>query len=1049
MEKDKLVHVFKSGAFELKEEYIYLMTKFEVVIPVGPEEEYLLIPSKLPDSIDQAQSLQPRRPNMHQGKEASTVVAATKSIVCRFYYMIYVPSGFWPRLISRFLSSTQLHQMLSTVTILDPDLERMPSVAMPLWFYWKTGIELRVNCGSIMSIKEVSASQEGIIGAMAAATHGSLCLCLYGKPDILDTQDYRCIEVVVSQFSSREVYTDFEESNDIAIMLAAKLLANAVEVIDVLLEDWYPRMAFSGSTSKGNPFLTKIVPCPACLNAMVTAISQTKPKTAVKKNGSEVKKMLVERGDQVLLEIDIAFVFQLQECAMKAQSEKAIIQCPRHDELELAAMTPDLLFHDLKLSLIVDSRQLVEEKVIGQGAFADVCKGFYYPKCFEGNNISSTRMAVAIKKLEKRQHDSIRRHHEHCDQLRTDYLDTIAFKAYKAYLETRREVAVLATINHAHVIRFFGVQLSPRSLILEWAPMGSLDNVLEKYEDNSIAPRPFQQLMIQVADGLNYLHSHAIVYRDLKSSNILVWKFPEPGVQTKGGLQLNNNDRHGVLVKLADFGISRLVAPGGLARGESGTPGFMAPEIVLFHGDEAYTQKADIYSFAMLMYKVLCNQDPFAGYQHMEIDNFIRKGKRPELPKKVIQYPQCAVHLMQRCWAQQPKDRPTATQILEIVESEDFVRLLDVLQLLSGMEITACCLISADLLQVIQGTKDSDDSDDGHSESSPFDQGETEGNMKKDSPVCNSNHFCSMSMDNSEVNISDIDINLDADEVWLCEHRIGRPSYTNLDIAEYFRGEDSKFDETHDTIYYDVVCSMFVIGNHVVMATSNNPKIRIYGIENRSLCKEIALPLHLTEDKGVRQMIYVDDYLFLALHQGSIISLPANDVLSPISDRELMSMARVCHGQEEDLFCVVAVEKEDTACPATGIEIWCGLASGHIAIADSSSMEYITGIDVKLDHMSISDFVVNTVALMAVTYSKGQQTVWASVQPGTFVYGFLAKTREQIAHINCLPHLTGMLIGQKVLSALVKVIVVLDLALVPVSATHKYVRQISGLCLPH
>jgi hypothetical protein len=120
----------------------------------------------------------------------------------------------------------------------------------------------------------------------------------------------------------------------------------------------------------------------------------------------------------------------------------------------------------------------------------------------KGNNISSTRMAVAIKKLEKRQHDSIRRHHEHCDQLRTDYLDTIAFKAYKAYLETRREVAVLATINHAHVIRFFGVQLSPRSLILEWAPMGSLDNVLEKYEDNSIAPRPFQQLMIQVSNSL-------------------------------------------------------------------------------------------------------------------------------------------------------------------------------------------------------------------------------------------------------------------------------------------------------------------------------------------------------------------------------------------------------------------------------------------------------------------------------------------------------------------------------------------------------------------
>ena len=41
------------------------------------------------------------------------------------------------------------------------------------------------------------------------------------------------------------------------------------------------------------------------------------------------------------------------------------------------------LFHDLKLSLIVDPKQLVEEEVIGQGAFADVCRGMYYPAAFE------------------------------------------------------------------------------------------------------------------------------------------------------------------------------------------------------------------------------------------------------------------------------------------------------------------------------------------------------------------------------------------------------------------------------------------------------------------------------------------------------------------------------------------------------------------------------------------------------------------------------------------------------------------------------------------
>ena len=345
MEKDKLVHVFKGGAFELKNDYIYLMTKFEVVIPVGPEEEYLLVPSKLPDSIDQAQSLQPRRPAVHQDKEVSTVLLATKSVVCRFYYMIYVPSGFWPRLISRFLSSTQFHQILSTVAILDPDEERVPSVAVPLWFYWKTGIELRVNCGSVLSIKEVSASQEGIIGALAAATHGSLCLYLYGKPDILDTRKYRCIEVVASKFSGRGAYTDSKELDDFAVMLTAKLLANAVEVIDVLLEDWYPTIALSGSTGEGSPFLSKIVPCPVCLDAMVIAKSQanSKPRSPTEENDSHIEQLHVEIADEIpSYYSEIAFVFQLQECAMKAHNEKAI-QCPRHGKIELASMTPDLV----------------------------------------------------------------------------------------------------------------------------------------------------------------------------------------------------------------------------------------------------------------------------------------------------------------------------------------------------------------------------------------------------------------------------------------------------------------------------------------------------------------------------------------------------------------------------------------------------------------------------------------------------------------------------------------------------------------------------------
>ena len=65
---------------------------------------------------------------------------------------------------------------------------------------------------------------------------------------------------------------------------------------------------------------------------------------------------------------------------------------------------------------------------------------------------------------------------------------------------------------------------------------------------------------------------------------MLVWKFPEPRdpVLIPLGSDLGSN---AVQVKLSDYGISQFVATQG-ARGMVGTPGFMAPEILKYHGKE-------------------------------------------------------------------------------------------------------------------------------------------------------------------------------------------------------------------------------------------------------------------------------------------------------------------------------------------------------------------------------------------------------------------------------------------------------------------------------
>lgn len=128
-----------------------------------------------------------------------------------------------------------------------------------------------------------------------------------------------------------------------------------------------------------------------------------------------------------------------------------------------------------------------------------------------------------------------------------------------------------------------------------------------------------------MAKAIEYLHRQRIIYRDLKSENVLVWEMPPPFVHSDQASQA-------VHVKVADYGISRLTLPSG-TKGFGGTEGFMAPEIMRHNGEEEYTEKVDCFSFGMFLYELLTLHQPFEG--HESVKECILEGGRPPLTYRV------------------------------------------------------------------------------------------------------------------------------------------------------------------------------------------------------------------------------------------------------------------------------------------------------------------------------------------------------------------------------------------------------------------------------
>jgi serine/threonine protein kinase len=153
----------------------------------------------------------------------------------------------------------------------------------------------------------------------------------------------------------------------------------------------------------------------------------------------------------------------------------------------------------------------------------------------------------------------------------------------------KMEIELLKKLSHENIVQYIDSVEDGGTLniVLEYVEGGSLSWQVSKY--GSLSEKLVLKYLVQVLEGLAYLHRQGVIHRDIKGANILT---------TKGGV-----------VKLADFGVA-INFDETASEGECvvGTPYWMAPEIIKMEG---VTAKCDIWSVGCVVIELLTGKPPY------------------------------------------------------------------------------------------------------------------------------------------------------------------------------------------------------------------------------------------------------------------------------------------------------------------------------------------------------------------------------------------------------------------------------------------------------
>lgn len=233
----------------------------------------------------------------------------------------------------------------------------------------------------------------------------------------------------------------------------------------------------------------------------------------------------------------------------------------------------------------------------------------------------------------------------------------------------KRELGILMRIQHPTIIRLRGFSLTDFrgnesiTILMDYLKNGSLASLLDK-EQNGMCPIEYdntkrQIILAGIARGMTILHSKNVIHRDLSTGNILLDENWHPLI-TDFGLSKFYDPQHSKSQTLTDFG----------------TAIYMAPEVIV---SDRYDTKVDVYSFGIIMYEIITGTKAYSdilskgNVTAFQLKTMILNGHRPvfDVPIK-----DDLKKLIEKCWSQNPNDRPTFADLYKLLSMSSSNELL-------------------------------------------------------------------------------------------------------------------------------------------------------------------------------------------------------------------------------------------------------------------------------------------------------------------------------------------------------------------------------------